>query len=75
MKKALALLLTASLVTLAFAVSSVASQDRVAVKFSAHPVPRVECIIPRTLRLHRFEDGSARLECAGRTLVRVSVPG
>ena len=75
MKKALALLLTASLAILAFAVSSVAAPDRVAVKFSAHPVPRVECAAPRTLRLHRFEDGSARLECAAHTLVRVSVPG
>jgi hypothetical protein len=37
--------------------------------------PRVECEHPATLRLRRFEDGSARLECAGRTLVRVSVPG
>jgi hypothetical protein len=36
---------------------------------------RVECDMPGSLRLHRFEDGSARLECAGRTLVRVSVPG
>ena len=75
MKKALALLLTASLVTLAFAVSSGAAPDRVAMKFSAHPIPRVECAAPRTLRLHRFEDGSARLECHARTLVRISVPG
>lgn len=37
--------------------------------------PRVHCPRPATLRLRRFEDGSARLECAGRLLVRVSVPG
>lgn len=37
--------------------------------------PRVECRHPRTLRLRRFEDGSAQLRCAGDTLVRVSVPG
>lgn len=35
--------------------------------------PRVECAIPAKLRLHRFEDGSARLECGRRVLVRVSV--
>jgi len=37
--------------------------------------PRVECRQPRTLHLRRFEDGSAQLRCAGRILVRVSVPG
>lgn len=37
--------------------------------------PRVHCPRPATLRLRRFEDRSARLECAGRVLVRVSVPG
>lgn len=36
--------------------------------------PRVECATPRNLRLRRFEDGSARLECGHRLLVRVSVP-
>lgn len=44
----------------------------------ARPVPsppRVACKRPRTLLLRRFEDRSARLECAGRTLVRVAVPG
>lgn len=42
---------------------------------SAPPVPRVECPQPSTLHLARFEDGSARLECARRVLVRISVPG
>jgi hypothetical protein len=37
--------------------------------------PRVECPLPPTLHLARFEDGSARLECAHRLLVRVTVPG
>lgn len=41
----------------------------------APPVPRVECPQPSMLHLARFEDGSARLECARRVLVRVSVPG
>jgi hypothetical protein len=36
---------------------------------------RVGCERPGTLRLRRFEDRSARLECAGQVLVRVSVPG
>ena len=38
-------------------------------------VPKVFCERPRTLHLHRFEDRSARLECGGRVVVRVSVPG
>jgi hypothetical protein len=38
-------------------------------------VPKVFCERPRSLRLHRFEDRSARLECGGRVVVRVSVPG
>ncbi len=37
--------------------------------------PQVDCERPRTLFLHRFEDASAWLECGGRVLVRVSVPG
>jgi hypothetical protein len=37
--------------------------------------PKVYCERPHTLRLHRFEDRSARLECGGRVIVRVSVPG
>ncbi len=36
---------------------------------------RVQCSKPLSLRLIRFEDGSARLECAHRILVRVAVPG
>jgi hypothetical protein len=36
--------------------------------------PRVECQEPRLLRLVRYEDGSARLYCGERVLVRVSVP-
>lgn len=35
---------------------------------------RVSCERPRLLRLVRFEDGSAWLECGERILVRVSVP-
>jgi hypothetical protein len=37
--------------------------------------PRVRCEHPRSLHLHRFEDRSARLECGGRAIVRVAVPG
>jgi hypothetical protein len=40
----------------------------------APPAARVECSKPRTLRLVRYEDRSARLYCAGRVLVRISVP-
>ena len=35
---------------------------------------RVSCERPRLLRLVRFEDGSARLYCGDRVLVRVAVP-
>ena len=37
-------------------------------------VVAVGCEAPRTLHLERYEDGSARLLCNGRLLVRVSVP-
>jgi hypothetical protein len=66
MLRALLPLLTLSLVTLAISLASAAAPPR---------VDRVECDRPRTLRLHRFEDGSARLECAGQILVRIDVPG
>jgi hypothetical protein len=36
--------------------------------------PAVECGRPAKLELHRFEDGSARLLCGRRVLVRVEVP-
>jgi hypothetical protein len=62
--RALLPLLAASLVLLVLSLSSA----------DAHSL-RVECATPHTLRLYRFEDGSARLECGARTLVRISVPG
>lgn len=79
-------LLAASLATLVFALvpapashSWATAQPRRAALGPAHPAarlaPRIECDHPRLLRLRRFEDGSARLECAGRLLLRVSVPG
>lgn len=37
--------------------------------------PALLCDHPARLHLHRFEDHSARLECAGRVLLRISVPG
>ena len=36
--------------------------------------PRVECGQPRLLHLQRFEDGSARLWCGQRLLLRIGVP-
>lgn len=65
MKRALVPLLAAFLLILASSLSAAA----------AHPSYRVECERPRALRLQRFEDGSARLECGTRTLVRISSPG
>jgi hypothetical protein len=46
----------------------------IATPASGAPAARVECSKPRTLRLVRYEDRSARLYCAGRVLVRISVP-
>jgi hypothetical protein len=40
----------------------------------SHPL-RIQCDRPLALHLARFEDGSARLECARRVLVLISVPG
>jgi len=80
----LAPLLLASLLALAFAVDTSGSplSDRPVpapapgpTRPHPHPSPRVSCERPQTLHLRRFEDRSARLECAGRILVRVSVPG
>lgn len=70
-------LLLASLVTLVFALgtSGGAEQVREATPLPRPQVPRVHCGRPRTLALHRFEDGSAQLRCAGRVIARVSVPG
>ncbi len=50
------------------------SADQVA-RPAAAPPPRVHCAAPATLKLRRFEDRSAQLRCAGRILVRISVPG
>ncbi len=54
-----------------------AGAERAAV-FPATPATRsalaVRCSRPPTLRLIRFEDGSAQLRCGRRILVRVSVP-
>ncbi len=71
------LLLTAALLALAAALGAVrspAAGSQVS-PLGGPAVPRVRCERPRTLRLHRFEDRSAWLECAGRVLARVSVPG
>ena len=42
---------------------------------TATPPPRIQCATPATLRLRRFEDGSAQVLCAHRVIVRISVPG
>jgi hypothetical protein len=38
------------------------------------PIPRALCDRPPALRLVRFEDGSARVECGRRLLLRIAVP-
>ncbi|HEX3733641.1 MAG TPA: hypothetical protein VHU86_00675 [Solirubrobacterales bacterium] len=81
--RALTPLLFAALLTLAIALGTSAPSDSDAhlsvppsgANLVPAPPPRIECERPRTLRLRRFEDRSARLECAGHILVRVSVPG
>jgi hypothetical protein len=65
----LLLFLLGSLLTLAAPLTTSAGSGR------SRVVPKVFCERPRALRLHRFEDRSARLECGGRAIVRVSVPG
>jgi hypothetical protein len=70
-------LLAAALLTLGASFSSVGTSGATdpALRPIGIAAPRVRCEHPGTLRLRRFEDRSARLECAGRVLVRVSVPG
>jgi hypothetical protein len=72
-------LLLASVLALAYSLSSVGearpSEPGPAPAISAGGGAHVFCEHPGTLRLRRFEDRSARLECSGRILVRVSVPG
>lgn len=81
--KPLLALLVASALALAFSLSSSAGKSPrtdappapTPVGSLAPPIPRVHCAAPHALRLDRFEDGSAQVRCAGRILVRVSVPG
>jgi hypothetical protein len=86
--RALIPLLVASLVTLAFSVSSLGRTLPASFRGSlgtdvVHKEPRnrergaieVGCGRPEALRLRRFEDGSGQLRCGRRLLVRVSVPG
>jgi hypothetical protein len=72
-------LLIAALLTLAFSLSSVGvarpAEPGLMPSLRAVGPLRVHCEHPGSLRLRRFEDRSARLECSGRILVRVSVPG
>jgi hypothetical protein len=42
---------------------------------ASRSAPVVGCKRPSSLRLIRFEDGSAQLRCGRRILVRVSTPG
>jgi hypothetical protein len=65
----LRLFLLGSLLALATPLTTSAGSER------GGAAPKVFCAQPRSLRLHRFEDRSARLECGGRVIVRVAVPG
>ena len=63
-----------SVLTLGVSVWPTCSSQAVGVApFPAAGPPQVECATPRNLRLRRFEDGSARLQCGRRILVRISV--
>jgi len=69
--------LIASLLTLGLVLASSAAARHF---HDSSPAPRskavqVGCGRPTTLRLRRFEDGSAWLLCGNRVIVRVSVPG
>jgi hypothetical protein len=65
----LLLFLLGSLLALAIPLTTSAGSPR------GGAAPRLFCEHPRSLHLHRFEDRSARLECGGRVIVRISVPG
>jgi hypothetical protein len=66
MRRLLPLLLSFLILALSMDTSAEARRD---------DVPKLFCEHPRTLHLHRFEDHSATLECAGRVIARISVPG
>ncbi len=66
------------LTTLVLGVVSTKSTAATAIFGAAKAFPgslRMHCGEPQSLHLTRYEDGSAQLKCAGRVLVRVSVPG
>jgi hypothetical protein len=73
--RVLATLFALSVITLGVSVRPACSSRAVdAAPFPAAIGPaRVECANPDRLRLRRFEDGSARLECGRRVLALVSV--
>jgi hypothetical protein len=77
----LLILLAASLVALAFSLSSAGRSSRAAApslspaRALETPVLSTRCGFPHALHLDRFEDGSAQVRCRGRLLVRISVPG
>jgi hypothetical protein len=57
-----------------------ADHESIAAPRTDSPAPllgphRLKCRRPPELRLIRFEDGSARLQCGRSLLVRISVPG
>jgi hypothetical protein len=66
MRRLIPLLL--SLLTLAIPLTTSAGAEH-------SSAPELFCEHPRALHLHRFEDHSAWLECAGRVIARISVPG
>jgi len=71
-------ILLASLTTLALSLTTSAGAKHLHAGPGAAPAlaaPRVDCHAPATLRLRRFEDGSAQLLCSGRVIVRVAAPG
>jgi len=55
-------------------VALLASVGRGAAIAGGGPAPRVQCDQPTRLKLQRFEDGSAKLWCGRRLLLRVGVP-
>jgi hypothetical protein len=75
--RVLASVFALSVVTLGVSVRPACSSRPVefAPSHAATAPARVECANADQLTLRRFEDGSARLECGHRILVRVSVPG
>lgn len=75
MRKFLPLLIALVALACSFAAEADAKHFHAAAPAKRAEGVRIDCGQPMTLRLRRFEDGSAWLLCGPRVLARISVPG